>query len=223
MTHIHHQQWHHCLAAYLQIKPGYAKALLQVGKLPDEKSCRNFSRPAFNDDLFLAAIARERKQFDTPIEPFVYDLHELIRQLRDGYAEAAAPNKRLVEFRFHDLGKFGGGAYPVDRHVRPWRGHRVAVSESELVAAQYPCFHMTFGPSSTLRTTADAAKDQIEEVFCNVPVGGEVQLGPLESYYRPACSDHLRQPLADFLERLTHVLEARALTDSAGDLPGGAP
>jgi hypothetical protein len=208
MTHIHHRQWHHCLAAYLQIKPGYAKALLQVGKLPDENSCRNFSRPAFNDDLFLAAIARERKQFDTPIEPFIYDLHELIRQLRDGYAEAAAPNKRLMEFRFHDLGKFGGGAYPVDRHVRPWRGHRVAVSKSELVAAQYPGFRALFNATSA---------------FSAVPIGGEVQLGPFESYYRPACSDHLRQPLADFLERLTHVLEARALTDSAGDLPGGAP
>jgi len=200
VTNINVRLWHHVLAENLQIKPGHARALLQVGKLPDEKSSRNFSLRASHDDLFMAAIARARKQFDTQVAPFVNDLRTLILQLRAG-PEASAPNRRLVAFRFYDFGKHGGGAYPVDRHTRPWRGHRVAVSESELVAAEYPGFRALFNATSA---------------FSAVPISGEVPLGPFEGYYRPECSAHLRLPLADFLERLTHALQARA------PAPGGA-
>jgi hypothetical protein len=194
--------WHHVLAENLQIKPGHARALLQIGKLPDEKSSgRNFTLRASQDDRFMAAIARARTQFDTPVAHFISDLRTLILQLRAG-PEAAAPNRRLVEFRFHDFGKHGGGAYPVDRHQRPWRGHRVSISAAEIVVAEYARFRALFDSTPA---------------FSAVPITGEVKFGPFEGYYRPKCSAHLWLPLADFLERLTHVLQARA-----GDPPGGA-
>jgi|ERR1700722_3937917 len=221
MTHINLRLWHHRLAERLQIKPARAKTLLQAGILPDE-SCRDFSLRACHDRAYIAAMASARKQFDTPLEPLIDDLRTLIFRLRDGYPEAAPPNRRLVEFKVHDFGEYGGGAYPVDRHLRPWRGHRVAISKTELVEAEYPYFRMVFGGGVDDPYYAGAYKTQTEVAFRDVPMGGEVPLGSFESYYRPELSAYLRLPLADFLERLAIILKARAHAILLGDLPGSA-
>lgn len=209
MTRQDMRLWHHRLAEDLQITPGRAKKLLVSGKLPDEFS-RDHTQRACHDTQYIAALAHARTQFDTAVGPLIDDLRTLIFRLRDGYSEAAAPNRRLVEFRFHDFGEHGRGAYPIDRHDRPWRDHRAPVTRVELIEAGYPDYHAVFhGDFDNAYNAPYRYKDKTESAFNNVSKGGEIQLMPFDAYWRPDRAAYLRLPLADFLERLAGIIEAR--------------
>jgi hypothetical protein len=192
----------HVLARHLSINISDARDLLRTGAIPDRDPARQLCR----DTAWLRAVEAVRPQFDTPVTVFLWDIRDfLIRQLLyTRTPEDSAPNRRLVEFRFHAFGECGEPAYPVDRNVRPWRGHRVPVSREQLIRAGYVEFHELWsrwgGPRGSYSTPE-------EHAFANVKHGGEVQLSPFQAYWSNTWTE-LYKPRGEFLERLCQVLDA---------------
>jgi hypothetical protein len=123
----------HWAAQHLDIPVNQAKKLYAEGKI---SGTRNLPVREWDDRPWLAAMEQARPQFDTPLAPFISDLRTwLIPRLRVGFDEDAPQHRRFADFLFFAAGVRGENAYPVDQYRRAWRGHRVGVSLTQLVAA----------------------------------------------------------------------------------------
>jgi hypothetical protein len=195
----------HWAAQRLDISVSQAKTLYAEGKI---SGARDLKIREFLDDQWIAPIERARPQFDTPLAPFVNDPRTLlIPRLREGLAEDATPNRRLVEFHFYGFREHGESAYPVDRHHRAWRGHRVSVSRAQLVFAGYVEFSQLWTP---WRGPDGEYKTPEEYAFRHVRFVGSATITPGKTYFEKEAEEfwsNLRKPRAEFLERLCDVLE----------------
>ncbi len=202
MTISSFRSWPHALSYYYKIPLRQARALLKLGLLPDEAEGGCPDRPASIDpfeDAAIDALEARRAQFDNSVEQFVESLHITGGELANDRWEWPH-DIALTEFRSFTYGRLDR-LYPVARYWKPWRGHRVAVTQSELIAADYADLHKLL-VSSPYET----------DPFGGIPIDGAVPLGAPDwckdgaSPYRPS----LNVQRGQFLLRLADVLEVRA-------------
>jgi hypothetical protein len=190
MTVFNEAIWHHVLARQLQIKPSHAHALERLAVLPDH-GIRDEALAYHHDLQCIRDIERHRPIFDTESAPFIADLRALAALLLEGNNEDP-PSKALVEFRQFSFGTDKNGLYPITRYLQPWRAHRVPVTVAQLDAAGYRQFAKMWKPDA--------------DPYSNVPVGGEVPVGPFQWVYSPGLWPALRPARAAFIARLADVL-----------------
>lgn len=189
--------WAHELSFYYKLQLADIRALLKLGVLPPEsartKVENNMTFHLWADEPMIAKLEAVRPRFDTPVAPFIAELHDLGVALTMGVPEA--PHKQaLVEFRCFSLGRIDA-AYPITRHGMPWgfRRHRVAVTRAELCAAGYVEFKRRWNGG---------------DPFNCVPIGGEIPIGPFAWVYNGKCWPQLCRSRGEFLLRLYEVLKA---------------
>jgi hypothetical protein len=189
--------WAHELSFHYKRPLADIRALLKLGVLPPEsartKAENNMTWRLWADEPMIAKLEAIRPRFDTPVAPFLTDLHDLGALLAAGIPDAQH-KQTLVEFRCFSFGRIDA-AYPITVHGMPWgfRRHRVAVTRAELCAAGYPEFKRQWNSG---------------EPFNCVPIGGEIPIGPFEWVYNGKRRPQLCRSRGEFLLRLAKVLEA---------------